>query len=295
MFRSACFGVLAMLSMAGAALADARHVVYPRPVSDNDSQYTYDYELLRVALDKTRQTFGPASLRASTIGMTEERAAEEICSGNSIVNIFARSTSVALEARFIPIRIPLDKGLLSYRIFLIRANSQADFAAVRTIDELRKWRIGSFHSWTDARILQKNGFSVVKGNSYEGLFRMLVAQRFDFFSRSVDEAYREFDERKLQLPGLMVEDTILVYFPSTRYFFVRRDAEGEKLARRVESGLEQMIRDGSFEALFQHYKGALIKRAHLGTRKVFYLENPDLPPATPRNRGDLWFKPLAMR
>jgi hypothetical protein len=34
-----------------------------------------------------------------------------------------------------------------------------------------------------------------------------------------------------------------------------RSEQGERLARRVEQGLNRMIKDGSFDALFKKYKG----------------------------------------
>ncbi|HKQ31499.1 MAG TPA: hypothetical protein VJS66_09455 [Burkholderiales bacterium] len=265
-------------------------VVYPRADSVNDSRYTYDYELLRLALEKTRAEFGPYELRQSAAPMNQARAAEEIVSGSGSVNIFVRSTSIEHETAMLPIRIPVEKGLFSYRVFLIRADAQPRFAAVRTLDDLRKYSVGSFTTWADTNILRHGGFKVVTGDNYEGLFRMLIAGRFDFFSRSVDEAYREYDERKQLLPELKVEETLLLYFPSTRYFFVQRSAAGERLAQRVEQGLNGMIADGSFDAHFQKYKGPMIKRAHLEKRKLFRIPNPHLSVQTPLNRRELWYQ-----
>jgi hypothetical protein len=143
--------------------------------------------------------------------------------------------------------------------------------------------------------LQDNGFTVVTGESYEGLFRMLVANRFDFFSRSVDEAYREYDERKNLLPTMKVEETILLHFPTTRYFFVQRSPQGGKLAKRVERGLNLMIADGSSDAHFRKYKDPLIERAHLKSRKLFHIPNPHLSAETPLARKELWYDPFTER
>lgn len=277
---------------AGNVSASTLVVVYPRSVSNTDSQYLYDYALLRLALEKTRDEFGPYELRPSIVGMTQARSAEEIIAGTGTIHIFARSTSLEQESRMLPIRIPLDKGLISYRIFLIRKEDQPKFSAVRTLDDLRKLSVGSFTTWVDTQILRDNHFKVITGESYEGLFRMLVANRFDFFSRGVDEAYREYDERKKLLPTMAVEESLLLYFPTTRYFFVQRSPQGEELAKRVETGLNLMIKDGSFDAHFQKYKAALIARAHLKTRRLLRIPNPYLSPETPLARKELWYDPL---
>jgi hypothetical protein len=76
-----------------------------------------------------------------------------------------------------------------------------------------------------------------------------------------------------------------------RYFFTRRDAEGEALAKRLEAGLEAMVADGSLQALFMTYKGPLIKRSGLARRRLFRIPNPGLPAQTPLARSELWYRP----
>jgi hypothetical protein len=283
---------------AGGAVASPMVLIYPRSESSTDTQYLYDYELLRQALEATVASHGPYELRQSAASMNQARAGDEIAAGSGLVNIFARSTTLEHEQRFLPIRIPIDKGLISYRVFLIRHDMQQRFAAVASLDDLRNYSVGSFPTWADTRILREGGFKVVTGDSYEGLFRMLVARRFDFFSRSADEAYREFDERRDLLPDMLVEDKLLLHFPTTRLFFVQRSDEGQKLASRVEAGLNRMIKDGSFDAYFLRAKGPLIERAHLTTRKVFRIDNPFLSletQATRKTRPEVWFDPLKGR
>lgn len=287
--------ICALLLLVGAALADTDVVVYPRNISTDDSQYIYDYGLLRLALEKTMARYGPFEMHESQVAMNQARSEQEIVSGSGAINIFARSTSIEKETRMLPIRIPIDKGLISYRIFLIRAEDQPRFAAIETLDDLRKFSVGSFTTWADTNILRDGGFNVVTGDNYEGLFKMLVAERYDFFSRSVDEAYREYDERKDRLPGMSVEETILLYFPTTRYFFVQRSPAGERLARRIEDGFNAMIADGSFDAHFRQHKGPLIQRANLSQRRIFSIANPYLSPETPLERKELWYDALTDR
>ena len=67
------------------------------------------------------------------------------------------------------------------------------------------------------------------------------------------------------------------------------------LATVRERGLEAMIADGSFEALFQQHHGATLEHARLETRRVIELENLDLPAQTPFRRPELWYRPNAPR
>lgn len=287
------YRILAVLLTCGACAATAQTLaVYPRSLSATDSQYRYDYELLRLALAATRDSHGAYELRPSDEAMNQARAADELARGSGRVTIFVRSTSIDHERRLLPIRIPVDKGLVSYRLFLIRADSQARLDAVRTLDELQRFSVGSFVTWTDTQVLRHGGFDVVTGDNYDGLFHMLNARRFELFSRSVDEALRECDERRAELPDLAVENGLLLYFPHTRYFFVARNADGQRLAARVEAGLERLIRDGRFDAHFLQHKGALIERAKLKSRRIFRIDNPLLSPETPLARRELWYDPL---
>lgn len=294
-------GVFLMLAVwlgSAAVMAQTAVFIYPRSESVTDTQYIYDYELLRQALEATVASHGPYELRQSSVAMNQARAGDEIAAGSGLVNIFARSTAVEHEQRFVPIRIPIDKGLISYRVFLIRSDMQPKLAAVDNLDELRAYSVGSFTTWTDTRILRAGGFKVVTGDSYEGLFRMLVARRFDLFSRSADEAYREYNERRALLPDMRVEQNLLLHFPTTRYFFLQRSEEGERLASRVEEGLNLMIKAGSFDAHFQRYKGPLIARAHLKTRTAFRIDNPYMSAETQamrKARPELWFDPIKGR
>jgi len=55
--------------------------------------------------------------------------------------------------------------------------------------------------------------------------------------------------------------------------------------------MEMMVRDGTMLALFKKYKGPLVERANIGKRRVIELQNPALPPNTPLQRSELWFRP----
>ena len=283
----------ALLACSGMAAAGAATgVVYPQPEVALDSRYHYDWEVLRAALQKTERRFGPFTMRASGASMSPARVTEELLIPDGRINLLVRATSRELERQFLPIRIPVDRGLLGYRIFIVRADDLARFAGTRTLADLRRLRAGQGKDWADIAILEAAGLPVVAGSSYDGLFPMLKAGRFDYFSRAADEALREYDERHADLPELTVEPTLMLHYPLPRYFFVRRDAEGMRLAARIEAGLETMLRDGSLLALFQHYKGPLIERAGLRQRRLLRIPNPSLPPQTPLARRELWYDPF---
>lgn len=283
--------LLAALCLPGAWAQAYDRLVYPLSVGV-DSRYQYDWAVLRMALDKSRAQYGAYSLHQATTSMSPARITQELLMPTGHINILVRATAPELERQFLPVRIPVDRGLLGYRVFLVRRDDLSRFAAVRTLDDLRRLRAGLGKDWIDVPVLRAAGLPTEEGSAYEGLFSMLEAGRFDYFSRAADEALREYDERRAAHPRLAIEPTLLLHYPLPRYFFLRRDAEGKQLAARIEAGLETMVRDGSLNALFQHYKGATIAAANLRHRRVLTIPNPTLSPRTPLSRSELWYDPL---
>ena len=285
--------LIAALWFAAGSAGAVTQVVYPlTSLNGADSRYDYDWAVLRVALQKTEARYGPFALSQSTQAMSPQRVTQELAMPGGRINIFARATAPELEQQFLPVRLPIDKGLLGYRLLLTRDDDLPRFAAVRTLKDLAELRAGQGKDWIDVPLLRSAGLTVVEGSSYAGLFAMLSAGRFDFFSRGIDEAQRELVERRSGYPQMVIEPTLLLQYPLPLYFFLRRDAEGKQLAQRITDGMEMMIRDGSLNTLFQQYKGASIRQASLAQRRVLHLKNPHLTPETPLSRGELWFNPI---
>jgi len=285
-------GALLLALCMGVSARGADQIVYPLSNGGIDSRYDYDWDVLRTALRKTDARFGAFSMRQYEIAMSPQRIRQELHTPGGHINILARATEPGLEQDFLPIRLPTDRGLLSYRVLLVRADQLPRFARVRTLNDLRTLRAGLGKDWADIPILRAAGLPIVEGQTYDGLFAMLEAGRFDYFSRGADEAFRELGERRARHPQLAIEPTLLLRYPLPHYFFVRRDAEGQRLAKRIEAGLEIMIKDGSLNALFERYKLGVIRQADLKRRRVIEIPNPELSPQTPLARKELWYNPL---
>lgn len=277
--------------MAYPVSAEPLTVIYsPAPVSEDDKRFDYSISLLKHILDKTIKKYGSYNLQAAD-DMNVGRAIEFLKTGDSkIVNVVWTTSSDEREKSLLPIRIPIRKGLLGYRIFLIKKQNQDKFSAIKTVDELKKLNVGQGHIWNDVKVFKENNFGVITAPSYEGLFRMLMQERFDYFSRGINEAPKEYEARKNKFPDLAIEDSILLYYPWPKYFFTSKN--NPELARRIEQGLRMMIEDGTFEALFLTYHKEDIERIDLNGRKLFKIENPLLPNTAPLEQKELWFDPV---
>ena len=111
---------------------------------------------------------------------------------------------------------------------------------------------------------------VVETAIYESMFKMLEADRFQYFPRGVGEIRAE-EERNAGL-GLEIEPTLALHYPVQTYFFVSR--KNPRLHDLLEQGLHAAQRDGSFEKLFEQFNGEALRKAKLESRHVFELKVP---------------------
>ena len=166
-------------------------------------------------------------------------------------------------------------------MFLVMPETQVRLEKVRTLDDLRQFSIGQSSSWTDVQILKSAGFKLILSDTYSPLFSMLGAGRFDLFSRGAIEIGSEWRLHRDAVPGLMIEKRFILYYPMPRYFFVPRTPEGERMAERIEDGLQRLRRSGEFERRYQVWKNLVLKDVPLAGRTVFRLTNSELSSEAP--------------
>lgn len=268
--------------------------VYHAPESALDQRYLYHWEILRTALERTRGRWGPFRMVESE-PMTERRQRFELESASGKLTVMYLSTVPELEERLIPVRIPVDKDLGGYCVLLVRREDRHRFEGVRSVSDLRRFKIGLGYGWIDVDILRANGFEVVTGSSYEGLFEMLVHRRFDAFLRAATEVLDEVAQHRAALPDLFIEESLVLFYPLPMYFWFPRTDEGRRLAARAEEGMREMIADGTFDAIFDRYQRRKIEGLRLKQRRILRIENPFLGPETPLADRRLWFDPATYR
>jgi hypothetical protein len=282
MFRQCWRYLLLMALLSQPVLAAADVVVrYPRPESAPDERSRYTQRLLELVLQRAYITY---RVELNPVRMQQGRAIVRLKT-NEGIDVLSTMTSIEREQEMHPIRIPIDKGLIGWRLLLINKTHAPRFTALTTLDDLKKLTAGQGNDWPDMRIMRANGLNVYGTTNYDSLFNMLESERIDYFPRSVIEIWAELDNYPQRL---MVEPSIVLHYPAALYFFVRKG--NTRLATDISEGLEKMIADGSFEKLFQDYYGDMIRRAGIKDRRVFELANPLAPGTMPVARKNLWFR-----
>lgn len=243
--------------------------LHPNAEVLDDEDYFF-VNLVKLALDKTRLTDGDYQLQQAKLWLADNRLKAALKSGH--IDLLWSATTEESEKEFLAVKFPLLKDVGDYRVFIIRSNEQARFDAVQTLDDLRQLTGGVGSQWVDRDVMRANRLPVVASIGYGRLFRMLSAGRFDYFSRGLYQIKREIDYYpELQL---VMEEGLMLHYPSPYYFFVRRD--NRSLADRLERGLAIAQADGSFDRLFysiprhQWARNELLKR----NRRVLTLEKP---------------------
>ncbi len=260
------------------------------PESPDDRRYEYHWKILETALEKTVGKYGAYTLESGEF-MTEQRQVFELKNETGKLTVMYLGTTPEMERDLIPVRIPVDKNLGGYCVFLTRTERQPDFAAITSLDDLRRFSFGLGLGWIDVDILRANRFKVVTGSSYEGLFEMVQNDRFDVFLRSATEVIDEYESRQARLPGLCIEPGLGLYYPMPMYFWFCKTSAGRKLAERAEEGMRIMIADGTYDRIFSRYQDAKIRGLDLKHRRFLKISNPLLGPETPLQETGLWFDP----
>ena len=296
-YRSAALAALLGVTIAASVAVPAQApmaYVYNAPESAQDQRYLYQWEILRTALERTRAEYGAYTMTPAP-RMTERRQALELEQASGRITVMYLGTIPEYERTLRPIRIPVDRNLGGYSLFLIRRGEQARFDAVRTLDDLRPFSFGLGQGWIDVDILRASRLRVVTGSNYEGLFEMLVHRRFDVFLRAAVEVLDEVRQRQPQLPDLEIERNLVLYYPLPMYFWFSKTAEGERLAARAEKGMRAMYADGTYLRIFDQYQRQKVLDLHLSTRRLIAIDNPFLRPETPFADRRLWFDPRSSR
>lgn len=272
-----------LLSAHSLAAVPVQPVRYALVSGLSDPHRAYMLALLQLACDEAR-------LRCQLLGtstMNQSRALVQLSKANGGIDLFWGMTSKEREQKTLPIRIPLDKGLIGWRVALVPAERPDLLAGISSRQQLARLVAGQVDDWPDTSILRSAGLKVLTSQDYGNLFPMLQRKRFDYFPRSVMEVQREAALPVAQ--GLVIDPHLLLRYPAAMYFFV--SPHQPQLASQLEQGLRMALQDGRFNQLFQRYNGQLLAGLALAKRTLIELDNPLLPPATPLQDARLWYRP----
>lgn len=273
---------LLLFSLGFSAWSATWTITYPRPLTENDQRTDYPVELIALALEQTGVNY---RLTPSDAVLGQVKALKQL-GENRGVNVVWSMTDKDREVNLLPIRIPIYKGLIGWRVFLVKKDKVSEFSRIKNLQGLIQHKPIQGAEWPDTKILQSNGFDVFTSKSYTSLFSMLTQGQGDFFPRSLVEVWGELDSEDLD-ESLVVEPSLGIKYPTAMYLFVNRN--NKTLARLLEVGLEKAIANGQFDELFNEHFAQSLERANMDSRFFYEINNPLLPERTPIERAELWY------
>ena len=193
---------------------------------------------------------------------------------NELENFFFKhSISKTSADKYGYVNFPVDLGVVGYRVFFVSPNALTAFKQVTRLSQLKKFSIGQGVGWLDTKILRHNGFKVIEGTSYEGIFKMVARNRVDLFARGINELLYEYQARATELPLIANTSTIL-YYPLPRFFLTNKG--NHQAIERIELGLDIAYKDGSLFELWKEYYLQSVRFIDFKAAKIFEIPNPFL-------------------
>lgn len=242
----------------------------------------YFINVLRLALQKSGEPFTLDTVLLSP--MSEKRS--KLFLKSQRYNVHWLLTNEELEEDLIPIRVPLYKGLIGWRLLVVHENNADVFANITTLSELKPYKATQGLGWPDTIILESAGLSLRPAVDWTGLMEIMTRQQAEYMPLALNEVW--WVKQSLNDRQLMIEDHLILQYPSAYYFFVSKNLPEH--ARLLEKGMQAAVNDGSFTELFMRTFGDGIRRSNLQDRTIFSLNNPLLPRRTPVADKRLWFK-----
>lgn len=256
--------ICSLLLISFSVSSTERLLIYPRPEAGVDKRQDFAIDVLQAILAEVPHKY---QLQESLYPAQQDRAL--LLLNDRKLDIVWTGTSDHREQHYRAVRIPIQKGLLGWRLLLVNEDKKNLLREVHSIEQLKPFSIGLGGGWPDVALFSDNGFVVHTTTSYEALFKMLQKRRFDLFPRSVLEIWGELESYKNM--SIVVEPNVALHYPYANFYFVHR--EDVQLAQDIERGFNQLIESGDYERMFQQTYQHILDRAQLSERKILSLKN----------------------
>jgi hypothetical protein len=276
-------GIFEQLKAQNSGILEVR---YLPPGEELDVVKEYNLAILELALEKTEEEFGAYSIIESERDLSQQEALKSLRE-SSMLQVVPTMTDRYREQVFLPVKIPLYKGLFGLRLLMIQEQTGTNLADADSQEELEKYVMGQGSDWPDTQILKANKFEVNEYDSKSELFAGLDQSEYDLFPRSIIEIWSELEQ--IEEKGLTFHKKAYLYYPTAIYFFTQKNREGLALSQRLEAGLNAAIADGSFDEVFNKYLSSFLNRVDLDSMEPVKLKNPLLPDRAPIDKEEYWY------
>ncbi len=252
---------------------DRKDIVYiPNYEPGTTDIYHYVVTLLNLALAQTETEFGPVQIIANPKATSQQQQLLNLRSGHT--DIMWSVTNLEREQNNNVVRIPLTGGMFGYRVLLVRDNDER-FGSVISLEQLKQYNAVQGSDWPDTDILKHHGFSVTP-SVYSRSFQLLSKGEVDYFPRAVHEVFEELHTHRTL--AISTERYVALQYNNPMFFFVSEHRP--ELAKRLETGLSQLLENGDLQRLLTSQHFFIRARNLLKGRTIYPMTNPLLTKET---------------
>ena len=257
-----------------------------------NSHYSSGYwqQLVKATLEETVKDFGEYEMIVHQEFIGNQRHDTEVKLG-TFINVRIGVSTAEREDAYIPIKVPLRKGLINYRLLVVNKNDVDRFTKARTAEDLKAFKFGLVESWITTDIFKRNNMNVVPVVDPTRMLTMLERQRYDATVRGTNEVYTELATFDKNGNKFAIVPGVGIYINSPTYIFVSKKAPG--LAKRLDVGLRRLIANGRFDEMFYKWHKESIERAEIDKRIFIKIDNPVLPDELIPKQKELWLPRIA--
>lgn len=259
--------------------------------SEADASHSYLLSLLELVLDETEADYGETVIELLPTSYNQ-KIILSLLNHDGILDVVTSAPTPEREEKFRSAKVPLMRGLLGYRMMIIRPEDEALFKKFTKEEELKALRACQATHWPDADVLEAGGYKVVRTPVFEDLFKMLINKECDYFPRGIAEGYAEVITHNSTYPSkkLKAFDDIIIHYPLPLFFYTSH--KNFELAARIERGLEAIIKNGKFDKLMQNHAitKTIFPLKKWKNKRYFYVPNHLLPKSVPIEKKHLWIQ-----
>ena len=239
----------------------------------SEARQKHEMAVFREVLKNTSAEYGPYKIIEDTSEYRGKEEAFVFSKYNHDVFVTIAGNQKFDKDDKISVNIPISKGILGYRIAIVR-QTDADLFAEADSAKIKQLKNGVPISWSDAVIFRENGYRVVENGNFGDILKRLENNEFDYTAFGANEVINIYETKAPE--GLFIDNHVIFHYPFPLVFYINPNKE--KLAERIKIGLKNIKKNGTLDSLFNAHYGELTERLNLRQRKILKLHNPMVPP-----------------
>ena len=194
------------------------------------------------------------------------------------------------------IKVPLDRGLLGYRLNLLLSSQRDKLAEVKTASDLAHFSMGQNVGWMDIEIYRASGILTkeVKRWSNGEFAEQMEAGFLDLFPLGLEETLSYFlPHLQQKYPQIIADPYLLVRYPGYRFVWVSPHPDDDALYAALQRGFNTIVDDGSYLRIWAEHRKPP-PNAFFNRRTIIDLPNPFYDQnLVPSRYRQLLFRPVS--